>query len=173
MTSPPRVHLIGHSGCGKTSFATELVRALTRRGLRVGTIKHSSHVHELDKVGKDSHRLREAGGDPAAVIASSMAAIFLPQREGRDVHAEVLRLFSGCDLVLAEGRHHAPEEASSADVMWIEVYRRACAEPPLFEALESISALVGEGAKQGIPCFTIDDAEGVAELVVGRLGLRR
>ena len=51
---------------GKTTLLIELVEELTRRGVRVGTIKHSSHSHELDTPGKDSFRHRQAGATPAA-----------------------------------------------------------------------------------------------------------
>ena len=39
------VHITGRSRNGKTTLIVELVREITRRGLRVGTLKHSGHDH--------------------------------------------------------------------------------------------------------------------------------
>ena len=66
---PLRIHVVGRRNHGKTTLLVELVEELCRRGLRVGTLKHSSHTHELDTPGKDSHRHRLAGLN-AAVRAS-------------------------------------------------------------------------------------------------------
>jgi molybdopterin-guanine dinucleotide biosynthesis protein MobB len=59
MTHP--VQIIGHPGCGKTTLMVELIKALVQRDIRVGSIKHSAHAHELDKPGKDSFCHRKAG----------------------------------------------------------------------------------------------------------------
>ena len=44
----------GWSGAGKTTLLTELIPALTARGLRVSTIKHAHHTFDVDQPGKDS-----------------------------------------------------------------------------------------------------------------------
>jgi molybdopterin-guanine dinucleotide biosynthesis protein B len=53
--------ITGHSGMGKTTLLERLVPELTGRGLVVSLIKHSHKSIEIDRPGKDSHRLREAG----------------------------------------------------------------------------------------------------------------
>ena len=42
-----RLHIIGRKNHGKTQLVVELVEELTVRGLRVATIKHTHHHHEL------------------------------------------------------------------------------------------------------------------------------
>ncbi|MEE1555152.1 MAG: molybdopterin-guanine dinucleotide biosynthesis protein MobB, partial [Alphaproteobacteria bacterium] len=43
----------GWSGAGKTTLLTQLIPALTARGLRVSTIKHAHHTFDVDQPGKD------------------------------------------------------------------------------------------------------------------------
>jgi molybdopterin-guanine dinucleotide biosynthesis protein B len=53
--------IAGHSGMGKTTLLERLVPALSARGLVVSLIKHSHENIDIDRPGKDSYRLREAG----------------------------------------------------------------------------------------------------------------
>ena len=46
------------SASGKTTLLTRLRSALRERGLRCALIKHAHHDVEIDRPGKDSHRLR-------------------------------------------------------------------------------------------------------------------
>ena len=98
-----RLHIIGKQNHGKTTLMVELVRELERSGKRVGTIKHSRHSHELDTTGKDSHRHREAGANPAAVVSVEMMGVFIPRSTGDDPYAALEPLYAGCDVVLVEG----------------------------------------------------------------------
>ncbi|MDY6823982.1 MAG: molybdopterin-guanine dinucleotide biosynthesis protein MobB [Thermodesulfobacteriota bacterium] len=61
------VHIVGCARNGKTALIVDLAREITRRGLKVGSLKHSGHDHELDRPGKDSYLHRQAGAVPAAV----------------------------------------------------------------------------------------------------------
>jgi molybdopterin-guanine dinucleotide biosynthesis protein MobB len=61
-----RLHIIGGKNHGKTMLVVELVQEFARRGIPVGTIKHTHHHHEVDVPGKDSHRHRLAGAAAAS-----------------------------------------------------------------------------------------------------------
>ena len=97
-----RIHIVGRKNHGKTTLVVDLVREFCRRGIRVGTIKHSPHVHELDTPGKDSHRHRAAGSQPAAIITGDSVGIFL-SRDGRCEYERMDPLFADCQIVLVEG----------------------------------------------------------------------
>ena len=58
--------LRGWSGSGKTTLLVNLIPELTRRRLRVSTVKHAHHGFDLDRPGKDSFRHREAGATEGA-----------------------------------------------------------------------------------------------------------
>ena len=53
--------IAGHSGMGKTTLLERLVPEISARGLVVSLIKHSHKNIDIDRPGKDSYRLREAG----------------------------------------------------------------------------------------------------------------
>jgi molybdopterin-guanine dinucleotide biosynthesis protein B len=113
-----RIHIVGRKGHGKTTLVVDLVREFTRRGVRVGTIKHTSHVHELDTPGKDSYRHRDAGADPAAVMTPDSCGIFVSRPADSDGYAQLAGAFASCDLVLVEGHLDAHGRK-------VEVWRRA------------------------------------------------
>ena len=135
MTIARRVHVVGRQGHGKTTSIEALVAELRRRGLVVGTVKHSSHRHELDNPGKDSHRHRLAGAAPAAIVTPELVAVYAP-RGAADPYAQLEPLFRACDLVLVEGH------LDRADAPQIEVWRAALGEPPLACEHSSIGAVV-------------------------------
>ncbi len=73
-----RIHVVGRKNHGKTRLVTALVQHLSGLGLRVGTIKHTHHRHELDTEGKDSWQHRQAGAALVGVLSQQLTAIFLP-----------------------------------------------------------------------------------------------
>lgn len=77
MSAPRAVAVVGFKDAGKTKTVEALVRELTRRGLRVGTLKHTSRTHPLDTPGKDTWRHREAGSIASAILTADSAAVFL------------------------------------------------------------------------------------------------
>jgi len=139
-----RIHVVGRKNHGKTQLVVDLVQEFRRRGLIVGTIKHTHHRHELDTPGKDSHRHWTAGAAPVGIVSPTMNAIFLPAGDvssdddassGEDRYAAMAPLFSGCALVVVEGDSHtsAPK---------IEVWRAMHRTAPLCGEDSSILAVV-------------------------------
>ncbi len=130
------LHIVGRRNQGKTTLMEQLVATLTARGLQVGTIKHTSHEHELDTSGKDSHRHRQAGGAPAAIIAPHLVAAYLPRLSLGDPYDAIAPLFDGCDLVLIEGDLERPG-------LKLEVWRTDLdGEPPLAVDHQEILAVI-------------------------------
>lgn len=133
-----RVHIIGRKNSGKTTLVTDLINELKRRGISVGTVKHTHHKHELDTPGKDSHRHRQAGAKAVGILSPNMNAIFWPVNkagENRDAYQKFDSLMGDCDLILVEGD-------STADAIKIEVYRNGCKQGPMCLEDHSIVAIV-------------------------------
>lgn len=141
-----RFHIIGGKNHGKTTLVVDLVREFCSRGVGVGTIKHTHHQHELDTLGKDSQRHREAGAAVAGILSRSMNAIFWPSANKRDKmaaadqdpddrYAAFVPMFSHCDLVLVEGdtRTSAPK---------LEVWRALNETAPLAGSILNVQAIV-------------------------------
>jgi molybdopterin-guanine dinucleotide biosynthesis protein MobB len=135
-----RIHILGRKNHGKTTFIVELVQQLASRGLRVGTIKHTHHAHELDAPGKDSHRHREAGAQVVGILSRAMNAVFWPpEAQGDDRYDEFSRLMGQCDVVLVEG------DTQTAGPK-VEVWRAAVGSPPLASEDPSIRAVITDDA---------------------------
>ena len=121
------VGFVGTSGSGKTTVITQVVGRLADTGLRVAVLKHARHGFDMDRPGKDSYRVREAGA-VQVLVASRERWVLLGEQP--DLLEEpsldmMLRRFdaSALDLVLVEGfsHEHYPK---------IEVYRAAHGKPP-------------------------------------------
>jgi molybdopterin-guanine dinucleotide biosynthesis adapter protein len=137
MTAP--IHIIGQPGSGKTTLVATLVRNFTNKGFTVGTLKHSSHAHELDKPGKDSYIHRTAGACPATMVTSHMAAIYLPSSEDTSPENLIKTYYGNTDIVLIEGWISGPYPK-------VEIWRKAVERLPLFPDLPTVAALVSDDA---------------------------
>ncbi len=114
-----------------------LVRNLADKGFSVGTLKHSSHAHELDKPGKDSYIHRTAGACPAAMVTSRMAAIYLPTSEETSPENLIKTYYKNTNIVLIEGWISGPYPK-------VEIWRKAVERHPLFPDLPTVAALVSD-----------------------------
>jgi molybdopterin-guanine dinucleotide biosynthesis protein B len=135
-----RLHIIGRKNHGKTTLIAELIAVFTSRGLRVGTIKHTHHQHELDTPGKDSHRHRLAGADCVGILTPGLNAAFWPVKESEPDetrYAMFDKVMARCDLVLVEG-----DTQTRADK--IEVWRQSIDGQPLAVQDRSILAVVSD-----------------------------
>lgn len=123
---PPVVGFVGASGSGKTTLIAAVLPALRAGGLRVAVLKHAHCGFDMDRPGKDSYRVREAGAAEVLIASRSRWAHLGELEDGRDEppFRELLERFDPrVDLVLAEG---FAREAYAK----IEVYRPALGEPP-------------------------------------------
>jgi molybdopterin-guanine dinucleotide biosynthesis protein B len=129
------LHIVGRKNHGKTTLVLDLIRELTGRGLRVGSIKHTSHLHDLDTPGSDSYRHRRAGAAPAAIVTGDTIGVFFPRGATGGFYDALAPLYAGCDLVLVEGDLERPAPK-------IEVYRAELGTPCLAADRPDILAVV-------------------------------
>jgi molybdopterin-guanine dinucleotide biosynthesis protein B len=156
------VSVVGKSGSGKTVFLEKLITVLKGRDLRIGVIKHDPHGFDIDQPGKDSWRHAQAGSD--AVVLSSPSKLALIKRTEREMVLDdiVNAYLPDVDLVITEGYKRGPKKK-------IEVSRqersRELVSPP-----EDLIAIVADQAFDlPAPQFGLDDAEGVADLIIQRI----
>lgn len=162
---PVILSIVGKSGSGKTTLIEKLIAELKRRGLRIGTVKHSAHAIEMDKPGKDSWRHKQAGADTVIVVAPQTVAMIksmaAPKLE------ELEKYFEDVDLVLTEG-------FKSGSMPKIEVFRQAAHAQPLCGDDNRLIALVTDSAiEPGVPTFGLNDITQLADLVEARCGVAR
>ncbi len=130
------VGFAGWSGSGKTTLIVQLIGLMTADGLRVATIKHTHHDFDLDQVGKDSWRHRDAGAGEV-LLASNQRWALLHELRDESVPSldDLLAKLSPCDVVLIEG-------CKFADVPKLEIYRAALDKPGLYQDDNAIMAVV-------------------------------
>ena len=154
------VHIVGRKNHGKTTLIVDLLREFARRGLRVGTIKHSSHVHELDTPGKDSFRQRQAGAQPAAIVTDGLIGLYMSRNGKTDCYDQLAAMFSGCDLVLVEGHLDCAGNK-------IEVWRQAAGGECLALQRHDIAAVVSDDRLEpGVPLWPRRDITQLAERIL-------
>jgi molybdopterin-guanine dinucleotide biosynthesis adapter protein len=160
-----RLHIIGGKNHGKTTLVVELVEELTRRGITVGTIKHTHHRHELDIPGKDSHRHRLAGAAAVGILSPSMIATFLPAVQNAsevDRYVMLAPMFVRCQLVLVEGDAQALAPK-------IEVWRSELGTLPLASHDRSVLAMVTDDPPPtAVKVISRSDVRGLAEWILNQ-----
>ncbi len=131
------IHIIGQPGSGKTSLIVDIIKEMNKQNIKVGSIKHSAHNHELDKQGKDSYRHRKAGASPVSMITKKTTAIYLPNNAKTTPNTIIEKYYSDIDIVLIEGW-------ISGHYNKIEVWRKTVKKPPLFSNISNVKAFVSD-----------------------------
>lgn len=99
--------IAGHSGMGKTTLLERLVPEIAGRRLVVSLIKHSPKNIDIDRPGKDSYRLREAGCSEVLLMGNDRWALMHELRGAPEPPLDyLLDRMQHCDLVLIEGFKH-------------------------------------------------------------------
>ncbi|WP_416796929.1 molybdopterin-guanine dinucleotide biosynthesis protein B [Ciceribacter azotifigens] len=169
MTATPRIFGIsGWKNSGKTGLAVRLVAEFTRRGYRISTIKHAHHDFDIDKVGADSYRHREAGAHEVTIVSGTRYAIMHELRGAPEPSfAEILARIAPCDLVLIEGYKREP-------IPKIEARRlEAKSREPLAPTDPHIVAIAADHPVTGtdLPVFDLDDTMAITDFVTRVTGL--
>ncbi len=96
----PVISVTGWSGSGKTTFLEKLIPCLKERGLRLACLKHDAHHFQVDKEGKDSYRLTQAGTHMTGLFSVDKGVWM----ENRPLDLDqMLMAVHDVDLVLLEG----------------------------------------------------------------------
>ncbi len=169
MNMPPVIHIVGRRNAGKTTLVCELISTLSEKGLRVGSVKHTHHHHELDTPGKDSHRHRIAGAAAVGILSPQMTAMFIPgdrQAAGDERYAAFAPMFMACDLVIVEGDLQSRATR-------LEVWRKEISEAPYAAADPAINAVISDDAVAGVCCsvWRRTPVEEVARQLLNLVGL--
>ena len=91
-----------YSGVGKTTLIENIVKLLTSRGYKVGTIKHTCHDFDIDQEGKDSYKHRKAGASKVCVVSKNRVS-FIEERSEEKNLKDIVKLYSDTDLIIIEG----------------------------------------------------------------------
>jgi molybdopterin-guanine dinucleotide biosynthesis adapter protein len=156
------IGIAGWKKSGKTTLATRLITELTRRGLKVATVKHAHHAFQVDDAETDSARHRRAGAHQVAVVSRARWAMITELAGASEpALAEVLSRLDPCDIVIVEGY-------KGAAIPKIEVRRvQSLGKEPLADNDSMVVAIAADHAVQGhgLPVFGLDDIAAIADFV--------
>ena len=169
-TRPPVLGFAAWSGTGKTTLLERLLPLLREPGLRIGLIKHAHHDFDIDRPGKDSHRLRHAGAGQVLIASGRRWALMTetPDRGEAELAELIPRLDrEALDLILVEGFRHERFPK-------LELHRAASAKPLLYPDDDSIIAVLSDTPlEMDLPQLDINDFPAVAAFILEYVNTHR
>ncbi len=156
----PIISVVGKSGSGKTTLLEKLIRELTKRGYRIGSIKHDAHSFEIDQEGKDSWRHKKAGAVQTLISSASKIAMVLDSDHDHSLKELRDKFVRDVDLVLAEGYKRE-------DLPKIEVFRSSHHKEMLCSKEDNLIAVAGDppAPPHGTPVFDLNDPVALANFI--------
>lgn len=165
------VGFAGYSGSGKTTLVEQLIPELRLHGLRVSVVKHAHHKFDIDHVGKDTWRHREAGAYEVAVASDRRMALMreFEQQHAPSVHELLAELDPRVDWVLVEG-------FKESDLPKIEIWRAASHDyrerPALYPHDPRIIAVASDAPQPplptALPLLNLDDPHAVVQWLLAQ-----
>lgn len=156
--------IVGAKDSGKTTLLEGLIGQLTRRGYRVGSVKHSHHSGSPDRPETDTWRHAYAGASPVFLVGRDYT--MQVQRTSREPRPqELAAMCPELDLLLLEGFTDSP--VARIEVVGRGEALRSVGQGPLL----AVAAADPEAAQllgADVPIFCRDDLQGLAELVLTR-----
>lgn len=156
----------GWKNAGKTGLMERLVSEFVARGLRVSTVKHAHHSFDVDHIGKDSHRHREAGASEVLLASRNRFALMHELRdEDEPTLQTLLSKLAPVDLVLVEGykRDRHPK---------IEAFRAETGNPLIAPEDDTIRAIASDSPiDTDRPVFDLNDTRAIADFIAKEVSL--
>ncbi len=114
-TWPHYLALCGWSGSGKTWLLERLIQRLSEKGYWIGAIKHDAHQLNLDRPGKNTARLWEAGAK--VLLAHDPQQGFIRYRKSGEetLAGQIQAIACQVDFILVEGH-----KGTGLPKIWLE-----------------------------------------------------
>lgn len=162
------------SGMGKTTLMETLLPILSSYGLRVAVIKQARTDFDIDRPGKDSFRMREAGASQV-LLGSSRRWVLMTELDD-DMHdGDGLPLQKlaqqvdqrSTDMILVEG-------FKSEAIPKIEVFRASCGTPLLMNEDRHVVAVASDTPfSSPIPVLDINASQDIAGFIMNWLATQQ
>ncbi|HEY9194463.1 MAG TPA: molybdopterin-guanine dinucleotide biosynthesis protein B [Methyloversatilis sp.] len=157
----------GYSGSGKTTLIEQLIPHFVLEGLTVSLIKHAHAGFDIDRPGKDSFRLREAGCTEV-LLTSNNRWVLMHELRGRPEPSldDQIAALSPCDLVLVEGFKASP-------IPKLEIHRPSYDRPLMYPDNPYVVAVATDAPMElPLPRLDLNDVESIADFILRHQGFR-
>ncbi len=154
----PIVAFVGYHNSGKTTFATKIVKELTKRGYKVAVLKSTKHENTIkDEEGKDTFKYKQAGAKAVGIVEPEQLILSKKSKKG-NLKKLAFELLDDYDVVICEGFKHE-------DVPKFEVTRKSIQEPLLAKELKNVVGVISDYEVEGFRNFSINEPEKVADFI--------
>lgn len=156
----------GWKNAGKTTLVERLVAEIGRRGFTVSTVKHTHHMVDLDRPGKDSHRHRAAGARQVILASAARWAVLTELRGApEEPLVALLARLDPVDLVIVEG--YKRDDHPKVEVWQAETgHELIAAEDPTVRLVAS-----NDAPPTDRPVIGLDDVPAIADFILADLGM--
>ena len=159
---PRIIGIAGWKNSGKTTLTERLVAELTRRGLRISTLKRAHHDVDVDHEGTDSHRHRQAGASEVLLVTGRRSALMHElHTEPEPSLEEMASRLSPCDLMIAEGWKSGTHPK-------IEVRRKDASDRSPLPASANVIAIASDHPVENasLPVFDLNAVADIADFIL-------
>lgn len=153
------INIIGSSSnVGKTFLIEGLIKELTKRNLKVATIKHDIHGFDIDKKGKDTYKHRKAGAQTVIISSKNRLAMIHELEEETNLE-DIINMIDNKDIILVEGY-------KKSNLRKIEVFRNGISKEIIStkEKLIAIASDIDINFEE-IPVIHKEDYKSLADLI--------
>lgn len=163
---PSTITIVGKSNSGKTTLLEKLIRNLSEKGYKIGSVKHAHDGFEMDKEGKDSWRHRRAGAASTLVITETRIALIKDDQQNN--LEKMQRYLDDVDIILAEG-------FKKQNFLKIEIFRKEsphkiplCVDSKNNYDKNLIAFVTDSDYTPDLPIFGLEDIEELAQFIEAR-----
>ena len=162
-TEPVIVSVTGWSGSGKTTWLERILPELSARGIRTAVVKHDAHDFQVDREGKDTWRMAQAGAVVTGIVSGSKAALM----EYRPVALDrFIGKIENVDLIILEG-------GSELDLSHILIYREALGKGMRVSPDTCLAVISDDPIRDGCAAvFSFEQIREAADFIVKYIGSR-
>jgi molybdopterin-guanine dinucleotide biosynthesis protein B len=146
---------------------SRLLPEFNARGLTVSTVKHTHHLIDIDKPGKDSYVHRESGAKEVLLASPNRWALVHERRDGEQANLdELITHMTPVDLLLIEGFRGSNHDK-------IEVYRPSTGKPRMDSGRERIVAVASDEPLTGeeVPVLDLNDTASIVSFILDHCSL--
>lgn len=160
-TSIPSLSFVAKSGTGKTTYLEKLLPLLKQELLRIAVVKHDAHGFEIDKPGKDSYRLTQAGADHMILTSKDKTAVIFTHKEQNPELSFILKHIENVDLIITEGY-------KLGDQQKIHILRKGHCEAPIVSTDHIIAYVTDFPFEADVPVFDLNRPADIVPFLLSR-----
>lgn len=158
----PYITFAGYSGSGKTTLLLKVINCLKNKGYKIAALKHDGHNFQMDKEGKDTYKMKEAGAECVAIASKDKYAIISSTPKRLSFKELMQQVIIDIDIIIGEG-------FKDDDVPKILVHRKENNKPNLYNEERNIIAVATddfEEFKNMENVFHINEYEKISQFLI-------